>query len=64
MSLPSKTILFLSTLGENRTEVYSERVNFLRFVKADLNESQEDFDDDLNYDYSEDRGYYDDDYFD
>lgn len=47
MSLPSKTILFLSTLGENRTEVSSELVNFLRFVKADLNESQEDFDDDF-----------------
>ena len=47
MSLPSKTILFLSTLGENRTEVSSELVNFLRLVKADLNESQEDFDDDF-----------------
>lgn len=46
MSLPSKTI-FLSTLGENRTEVSSELVNFLRFVKADLNESQEDFKDDF-----------------
>lgn len=28
------------------------------------NFDEEDFDDDLNYDYSEDRGYYDDDYFD
>ena len=27
------------------------------------NFDEEDFDDDLNYDYSEDRGYYDDDYF-
>lgn len=35
---------------------------------SDLSDSQDweenDFDDDLNYDYSEDRGYYDDDYFD
>ena len=31
---------------------------------SDLSDSPEDFDDDLNYDYSEDRGYYDDDYFD
>lgn len=28
------------------------------------NFDEEDFDDDLNYDYSEDRGYYDSDYFD
>ena len=28
------------------------------------NFDEEDFDDDLNYDYSEDRGYYDEDYFD
>lgn len=35
---------------------------------SDLSDSsvweENDFDDDLNYDYSEDRGYYDDDYFD
>lgn len=35
---------------------------------SDLSDSQDwennDFDDDLNYDYSEDRGYYDPDYFD
>lgn len=35
---------------------------------SDLSEYQDwgenDFDDDLNYDYSEDRGYYDPDYFD
>ena len=40
-----KTI-FLSTVGENPSEVPKELVKFLQFVKADLDESMEDFEDD------------------
>jgi predicted transposase/invertase (TIGR01784 family) len=40
----SKSI-FLSTCGENESEVPGELVKFLRFVKADLRESMEDFED-------------------
>lgn len=41
----SKSI-FLSTQGENDTEVSKEMVSFLKFVKADLDESKADFGDD------------------
>ena len=37
--------VFLSTKGENKDEVSGELVKFLDFVKADLSESEEDFDD-------------------
>lgn len=37
--------IFLSTRGENDAEVSKELVNFLRFVKADLSESEQDFQD-------------------
>ncbi len=40
----SKTI-FLSTLGRNPEEVPETMVNFLKYVKADLRESENDFDD-------------------
>ncbi|MFR5601691.1 MAG: Rpn family recombination-promoting nuclease/putative transposase [Lachnospiraceae bacterium] len=39
--------IFLSTCGENETEVPKELVKFMKFVKADLKESQQDFDDEL-----------------
>ena len=42
----SKSI-FLSTCGENESEVTRELVKFLKFVKADLKESEEDFEDDF-----------------
>ncbi|MDO4443938.1 MAG: Rpn family recombination-promoting nuclease/putative transposase [Bacillota bacterium] len=42
----SKTI-FLSTCGENRDEVSEEMIKFLKFVRADLNESEGDFADDF-----------------
>ncbi len=35
--------IFLSTRGENYREVPEELVKFLRFVKADLSESESDF---------------------
>lgn len=38
--------IFLSTAGDNPKEVPKEMVKFLKFVKADLNESMEDFEDD------------------
>ena len=38
--------IFLSTCGENESEVPKELVKFLRFVKADLSGSEEDFEDD------------------
>lgn len=37
--------IFLSTRGENDREVPKELVSFLKFVKADLEESQKDFQD-------------------
>lgn len=37
--------VFLSTKGENADEVSGELVKFLEFVKADLRESEESFDD-------------------
>lgn len=40
-----RNILFLSTYGENELEVPKELVNFLKFVKADLKGSDEDFHD-------------------
>lgn len=40
-----RNILFLSTYGENESEVPKELVNFLKFVKADLKGSDEDFHD-------------------
>ena len=39
--------IFLSTRGENDKEVPEELVKFLRFVKADLSESESDFEDDF-----------------
>lgn len=42
----SRTI-FLSTQGENEEEISLELVKFLRFVRADLSESQKDFGDDF-----------------
>ena len=39
--------IFLSTRGENDREVPKELVKFLHFVKADLNESETDFEDDF-----------------
>ena len=41
-----RNIVFLSTKGENDEEVPKELVRFLKFVKADLRESQNDFEDD------------------
>ena len=38
--------IFLSTCGENESEVPKELVKFLRFVKADLSGSEKDFEDD------------------
>lgn len=40
-----RNILFLSTHGENESEVSKELVSFLKFVKADLQGSEEDFHD-------------------
>lgn len=40
-----RNIVFLSTKGENDAEVPKELVRFLKFVKADLKESQNDFED-------------------
>ena len=40
-----RTIIFLSTKGENAEEVPKELVRFLKFVKADIKESQDDFQD-------------------
>ena len=39
--------IFLSTRGENGREVPGELVSFLNFVKADLSESETDFEDDF-----------------
>ena len=39
--------IFLSTRGENKEEVPAELVRFLKFVTADLEESEEDFQDKL-----------------
>lgn len=39
--------IFLSTMGENDEEVSKELVRILRFVKADLEESQRDFEDEF-----------------
>lgn len=39
--------IFLSTAGENVSEVPKELVKFLNFVKADLSESESDFEDDF-----------------
>ena len=39
--------IFLSTRGENYREVPGELVSFLNFVKADLSESETDFEDDF-----------------
>lgn len=39
--------IFLSTRGENEAEVSPELVRFLKFVTADLVESEEDFQDEL-----------------
>ena len=39
--------IFLSTRGENEREVPGELVSFLNFVKADLSESETDFEDDF-----------------
>lgn len=39
--------IFLSTCGENEAEVPKALVKFMKFVKADLQESQKDFDDEL-----------------
>lgn len=38
--------IFLSTRGENKDEISRELRKFLEFVRADLEESQEDFEDD------------------
>lgn len=38
--------MFLNTRGENAEDVPKELVSFLKFVHADLKESQEDFEDD------------------
>ena len=40
-----RTIIFLSTKGKNAEEVPKELVHFLKFVKADIKESQGDFQD-------------------
>ena len=40
-----RTIVFLNTHGKNESEVPKELVTFLRYVKADLAESEEAFDD-------------------
>ncbi len=40
-----RTIVFLSTKGKNAEEVPEELVHFLKFVKADIKESQDDFQD-------------------
>ena len=40
-----RNIVFLSTEGRNDTEVSEELVSFLKFVKADIKESQKDFHD-------------------
>ena len=40
-----RTLVFLSTCGENEKEVSRELAAFLKFVKADLKQSQEDFHD-------------------
>lgn len=40
-----RCILFLSTRGENEREVPKELVSFLKFVKADLEESEKEFHD-------------------
>ena len=40
-----RTIVFLSTKGKNAEEVPKELVHFLKFVKADIKESQGDFQD-------------------
>ncbi|MDO5346653.1 MAG: hypothetical protein Q4E91_13045 [Lachnospiraceae bacterium] len=37
----------MSTWGENETEVPAELVKFLKFVRADLSESEKDFKDDF-----------------
>lgn len=42
----SKSI-FLSTYGQNETEVPKEMVKFLKYVKADLSDSMQDFEDDF-----------------
>ncbi len=39
-------IVFLNTCGENAEDVPEELVSFLKFVHADLKESQTDFQDD------------------
>lgn len=39
--------VYLSTEGKNNDEVPKELVKFLKYVKADLNKSTEDFEDDL-----------------
>ena len=39
--------IFLSTRGENNREVPGELISFLNFVKADLSESETDFEDDF-----------------
>ena len=41
------TTIFLSTRGTNKDEVPKELVKFLEYVKADLKESMEDFEDDF-----------------
>ena len=41
-----RCIMFLNTRGENAEEVPKELVSFLKFVHADLKESQKDFQDD------------------
>ncbi|MBO5167132.1 MAG: Rpn family recombination-promoting nuclease/putative transposase [Lachnospiraceae bacterium] len=41
------TTIFLSTCGKNESEVPEEMVKFLQFVKADLEESTKDFQDDF-----------------
>lgn len=41
------TTIFLSTRGTNREEVPRELIKFLDFVRADLKESAEDFEDDF-----------------
>lgn len=41
------TTIFLSTCGKNESEVLEEMVKFLQFVKADLEESTKDFQDDF-----------------
>lgn len=42
-----ETTIFLSTHGKNKGEVSKEQVTFLEYVKADLEESEKDFEDDL-----------------